>query len=137
MLTHWNAVDLSSGCLLPYWEHVWSRDQNRASLLPYLSLALEILNGADLPCSGMTSPWDFGDGVENECAEALLGAQQRVNGRSLTWYFLQSDGESPHVPPRLSVLRPERREAVVSIVACDTYDFGRGVWTEASLTPMC
>ncbi len=128
VLTHWNAVDLPSGRLLSLWEHVWSRRQTRQTLHPYLSLALEILNAVDLPCSGMTSPWDFGDGVEQEYAEAILSAQRAVNGRTLTWYFLQMDGQSIHLPPRLTVFRPESGEAVVSIVTCDTYDFGRGVW---------
>jgi hypothetical protein len=45
------------------------------------------------------------------------------------------DGESAHVPPKLTVFRPEERDAVVSIVACDTYDFGRGVWRGAEPDP--
>ncbi len=127
-LTHWNAVDLATGRLLPLWEHVWSRQQTRQTLHPYLSLALEIVNAAGLPSTGMTSPWDFGDGVETEYAEAILSAQRAVNGRTLTWYFLQMDGASKHVPPKLTVFRPEAGEVVVSIITCDTYDFGRGVW---------
>ena len=75
VLTHWNALDLQTGRLLPYWEHVWSHDQTHDSLVPYLSLALEILNAVDLPCSGMTSPWNFGEAIEGVYAEALLSAQ--------------------------------------------------------------
>jgi hypothetical protein len=41
-LTHWNAVDLATGSLLPLWEHVWSRQQTRETLHPYLSLALKL-----------------------------------------------------------------------------------------------
>ena len=128
VLTHWNALDLGTGRLLPLWEHVWSRQQTRHSLTPYLSLALEILNNVDLPCGGMTSPWDFGDGVEDDYAEALLDAQRAVNGRGLTWYFLHSDAVAPHVPPRLALFRPEAGEAVVSIVTCDSVDFGQALW---------
>jgi len=79
VLTHWNAIDLATGGLLPFWEHVWSRAQDRRTLLPYLTLALEILNNVDLPCSGMTSPWDFGAGVEDE-QDGLLDAPWRGTG---------------------------------------------------------
>lgn len=135
VLTHWNAIDLPTGGLLPFWEHVWSRQQTYETLLPYLTLALQILNNVDLPCSGMTSPWDFGAGVEDQYAAALLDAQQRVNARALTWYFLHSDGVSAHVPPRLPIFRPQEAAAVVSIVCCDSHDFGRSVWTGGSPQP--
>lgn len=128
VLTHWNAVDLRTGQLLPLWEHVWSRTQTRETLEPYLALALQILGNVDLPCSGMTSPWNFGDGVEDAYAEALLAAQRAVNGRTLTWYFLHSDVSSPRVPPRLQVFRPDAGEAVVSIVCCDASDFAAPLW---------
>ena len=128
VLTHWNAIDLQTGQLLPLWEHVWSRAQSRETLEPYLALALEILGNADLPCSGMTSPWNFGGGVEDAYAEALLGAQRTINGRTLTWYFLHSDVASPLVPPRLQVFRPEAGEAAVSIVCCDASDFAASLW---------
>ncbi|HEY8287253.1 MAG TPA: hypothetical protein VIJ28_22930 [Chloroflexota bacterium] len=134
-LTHWNALDLATGQLLPFWEHVWSRDQDRKTLLPYLSLGLEILDQVDLPCAGVTSPWDFGNQGENEYAEAILGAQQAVHMRSLSWYFLQADSQSAHVPPRLTIHRPEAGEAVVSIVACDRYDFGMGLWSGQAADP--
>lgn len=134
-LTHWNALDLATWQLLPFWEHLWSRRQDRRSLEPYMALGLEILNNCGLPTTGHTSPWDFGDGVEEEYAEAILAAQKRVNGRALTWYFLQFDGVSAHVPPRLTIFRPEAGEAVVSIVTVDTYDFGRGFWSGGEAEP--
>jgi hypothetical protein len=134
-LTHWNALDLRTEQLLPFWEHVWSRQQTRETLTPYMALSLEILANVGFPCSGVTSPWNFGDGVELEYAEAILAAQQAVHSRSLTWYFLQMDGISRLVPPRLPVFRPERGEAVVSIVTCDSYDFGRGVWSGGQPDP--
>ncbi|MDB5060053.1 MAG: hypothetical protein JWO59_3525 [Chloroflexi bacterium] len=127
-LTHWNALDLKTGQLLPYWEHVWSRSQTTETLIPYITLGLEILNNVDIPCRGVTSPWDFGDGVEDAYATAILEAQRAVYGRTFAWYFLQMDGSSPSVPPRLSVFDPAKGEAVVSVVTCDSNDFGAAVW---------
>ena len=135
VLTHWNALDLATGQLLPYWEHVWSRSQDRTTLEPYLTLALQILENVDLPCAGMTSPWDFGDGVEIEYAEALLAAQRALYGNTFTWYFLQMDATSPQVAPHRTVFRPESHEAVVGIVACDAFDFGYAVWHGGAPAP--
>ena len=135
VLTHWNALDLQTGRLLPLWEHLWSREQTHDTLAPYLSLALEILNGAGLPCSGMTSPWNFGEAIEATYAEALLGAQRAVNDRRLTWYFLHSDPQGLNVTPRLQILRPARAEAVVSIVCCDGVDFGQPLWRGEDARP--
>jgi hypothetical protein len=134
-LTHWNALDLRTGQLLPLWEHLWSREQDRHSLTPYLALGLEILKNCGMDCTGVTSPWDFGAGVEEEYAEAILAAQRSVNGTTFSWYFLNMDTESTHVPPRLPVFRPEAGEAVVSIVCCDGYDFGRGLWSGGKPEP--
>jgi len=134
-LTHWNALDLATGQLLPFWEHLWSRDQDRKTLFPYLSLGLEILDQVDLPCAGVTSPWDFGGQVEGDYAEAILAAQREVHGHSLTWYFLQADWLSTHVPPRMTIHRPDAGEAVVSIVACDRRDFGKGLWSGHAADP--
>ncbi len=130
-LTHWNALDLKTGQLLPYWEHVWSRSQTTETLIPYLALGLEILNNVNIPCSGHTSPWDFGDGVEDQYAAAILEAQRQVNGRTLTWYFLQLHGTALFVPPQLSVFNPAAAEAVVSVIVCDSHDFGAGLWRGA------
>jgi hypothetical protein len=127
-LTHWNALDLKTGQLLPYWEHVWSRTQTTETLIPYLALGLEILNNVNIPCSGHTSPWDFGDGVEDQYAAAILEAQRQVNGRTLTWYFLQLHGTALLVPPQLSVFNPAAAEAVVSVIVCDSHDFGARLW---------
>lgn len=123
MLTHWNALDLATGRLLPYWEHDWSRRQNREVFTPYISLALEILNNVDIPANGVTSPWDFGHGVEDEYVPAILAAQQRVNNLALTWYMLDWDGTSRFVSPRVMHLDTESATAVVSIVSGDGFDF--------------
>jgi hypothetical protein len=128
-LTHWNALDLTTGQLLPFWENVWSRDQTRHTFLPHMMLGLEILNNVGLPCTGFTCPWNYGDGVEEEMAEAILAAQKATYGRSIAWYFLHMNDKAAHVPPRLTVFRPKSAEAVVSIETCDRYDFGMGLWT--------
>ena len=39
VLTHWNAIDLPTGNLLPLWENAWSREQDRTTLTPYLALS--------------------------------------------------------------------------------------------------
>ena len=93
------------------------------------------MNNVNLPCAGMTSPWNFGDGVEDEYAEAVLAAQQAVNGRSFTWYFLHMDNVARQVPQRLPIFRPERGEAVISVIACDGRDFGSAAWTDGRPDP--
>src|SRR6185437_5286754 len=102
-LTHWTALDLATGQLLPFWEHAWSREQSRHTLLPHMLLGLEILNNVDLPFTGFTCPWNYGDEVEDELAEAILAAQKATYGRSIAWYFLHMKDKGACVPPRLAV----------------------------------
>lgn len=121
MLTHGHALDLDTGLRLADNEDVWSRRQGVESLTRYLAHAAAILQRAGLDPNGFTSPWSFGSQVEPHYAEAALRAQQQVNRRSLTWYFLASSGRR-RVLPRLMVLRRAAREAVVHIVvACSDY----------------
>lgn len=94
ILTHARAVDLESMTLLAENERDWSRHQTAASMEPYISLALEILNRVGLPAAGVTSPWSFGAEVEEEYGLAIRRAMDRVNGRSQSWYFLHSDNHS-------------------------------------------
>jgi hypothetical protein len=93
ILTHAKALDLDSLALLPENERVWSRHQTAATLTPYISYALEILNAVDLEATGVTSPWDFGIEVEAEYQLAMRTAMQQVNGRSQIWYFLHQENE--------------------------------------------
>jgi hypothetical protein len=120
MLTHFYALDLGSGRFLTENEHDWSQRQSAASLTRYLAHASAILQRVGLDPDGFTSPWAFGEQVEEAMARAALRAQQQVNGRSLTWYFLTIDQRRRRVLPRPMVLRPAAREAVVSIVAGTT-----------------
>ncbi len=132
MLTHWNALDLATERLLPLWEHEWSRRQTRASFTPYLARALEILNAVDLPANGITSPWNFGHGVEDEYVPAILAAQQAVNGLDLTWYVLDWDRGGRYAPPRVMHLDAAAGTAVVSVVSGDGFDFA---WQTQDGTP--
>ena len=91
ILTHARALDLESLSLLPENERAWSRHQNAATMTPYISYALEILNAADLQATGVTSPWDFGIDVESQYRVAIRDAMRQVNGRSQSWYFLHQE----------------------------------------------
>jgi hypothetical protein len=115
MLTHGHALDLDTGRRLAENEDAWSRQQGVEPLTRYLTHAAAILQRAGLEPNGFTSPWAFGRGVEGAYAQAALRAQQSVNGRALTWFFLDAS-ERRRVMPRMMVLRRARREAVVHIV---------------------
>jgi len=117
ILTHNALVDLNSGgfvypCLA---EPIWSQTQNTQTLTPYIARSLQILKQAGFEASGITSPSNFGEQVEDEYARAILDAQMQVNGLSLTWYFLHVDTESPSIQPRLALADKARGQAVVSI----------------------
>jgi len=132
LLTHTRAVDLSSMKLLEVSEHDWSQSQTFETLAPYLTLSLEILKKAGLDAGGVTSPVDFGARVEEDYAMAVLEAVKHVKKTGLAWYFLHTDYESLVVPPRLSYLDREAREAVVSIVASVKDPFWSSMLTDAS-----
>jgi hypothetical protein len=93
ILTHAKAVDLATHTLLSENEREWSTHQAAETLTPYIAEALKILKAVDLPANGVTSPWDFGSKVEPEYQRAILNAQQQVNGRRRSWYFLHQSGE--------------------------------------------
>jgi hypothetical protein len=121
MITHGHALDLDTGRRLPDNEAVWSMRQNAATLTRYLAHAADILQRAGLEPNGFTSPWNFGAEVETAYAQAALHAQQHVNGRSLTWYFL-AFSDRRRVMPRLMIVNRGAGEAVVHIVVgCSDY----------------
>lgn len=93
ILTHAKTLDLDSLTLLPENERVWSRHQTAATMTPYISYALEILNAVDLEATGVTSPWDFGIDVEAEYQLAIRDAMRQVNDRTQIWYFLHQENE--------------------------------------------
>lgn len=97
-LTHNLAVDLQSGEFLPESENAWSQRQNRSTLTPYLERGLRRLKEAGFDATGVTSPWEFGRQVEGEYQAAIVEAQRRVYGRSVSWYFLHMSRERPGYP---------------------------------------
>ena len=119
ILTHNPVVDLGTGGLVypAVAEHTWSQTQKTETLTPYIARALQILKDAGLEATGITSPANFGKEVEEEYARAVLQAQQQVNGRSLTWYFLHTDTQSQPIIPRLTLVDKAQSRAVVSIVS--------------------
>jgi len=117
ILTHNPVVDLRTGGFVypcvP--EHTWSQSQDLETLTSYIARALEILREVGLEATGVTSPVNFGKDVEGDYARAVLQAQRRVGGCSLTWYFLHVEPDKVPVLPEVSFLDEERGEAVVSI----------------------
>ena len=107
ILTHARTLDLNSLTLLPENEREWSRHQTAATMTPYISYALEILNAADLPATGVTSPWDFGIDVEGEYQRAMRDAMRQVNSRSQTWYFLHQEREKTDFQSRVVYQRDD------------------------------
>lgn len=116
ILTHTNALDLSTGKMLPDSEHGWSEKQDEATLTDYFAAAMRILKDAGLPNHGLTQPCTY-YGDESMYARAILGAEKRVNGRKVTHNLLHIDSVGRSVPPRITHLDPEAGEAVVSVWA--------------------
>ncbi len=91
VLTHARTVNLKDFSLLDENERDWASHQTAATLTPYIATALRLLNDAELPATGVTSPWDFGREVEPEYQRAVLDAMKEVNKRGRTWYFLHAN----------------------------------------------
>jgi len=120
MLTHNKAVDLATGEALEDSEKVWSMTQDRTTLTPYISKALEILKSVGITSCGVTSPWDFGIAVEDEYVAAISQAVHDVNGLDTAWYFLRGLRGVKDAKPW--VASEENGRCVVSIPAT-TYDY--------------
>ena len=89
MLTHHKAVDLATGGALPMNERDWASTQDRTTLTPYISKALEILREAGFSPIGVTSPWDFGIEVEDEYEASISRAVCDTCGSNEAWFFLR------------------------------------------------
>lgn len=98
-ITHNLAVDLATGSFLEDGESGWSQTQDRRTLTPYLTRALEYLKEAGFDPTGVTSPWVFGREVESEYIQAIVAAQRAVFGRRLSWYFLHMLHDRPGTKP--------------------------------------
>jgi hypothetical protein len=114
ILTHAKTLDLATHTLLPENERDWSAHQTAETMTPYIAEALRILKSVGLPATGVTSPWDFGSKVEPEYQRAIMNAQQQVNDRRQTWYFLHQSGELSF---QSKVVRRDGDAWLVSIVA--------------------
>ena len=99
MLTHNLAVNLKTGGYFHEGESPWSQKQDRTTLTPYLTKAMEYLKAAGFDATGVTSPWSFGSDVEDEYIAAIVAAQQKVYGRHLSWYFLHTLHDKPASKP--------------------------------------
>ena len=120
ILTHAAALDLETGALLSENERDWSIHQTAATLTPYIAHALQILKDAGLEATGVTSPWNFGQAVEDEYQRAIRAAMRQVSGRGQSWYFLHMDTRETGFLSR--VVWREKDDWLVSVVAqCDDY----------------
>ncbi len=90
ILTHARALDLDTMTPLSINERNWAEEQTAATMTPYIVHALEILQRVGLAPTGVTSPWDFGIGVEEEYRTAIRQAMAGI-GVDQTWYFLHAD----------------------------------------------
>lgn len=115
MLTHAAALDLETMSPLPENERYWAEHQDHTTLTPYIAAALRLLNEAGLEANGVTSPWCFGNTVEEDYRRAIFEAMKQVNGRGRTWYFLHTDAEATQSLSRV-VIR-EGDDWLVSIVS--------------------
>ena len=88
MLTHHNALDLSTAKPLDERENDWSSHQNVQTLREYIVYALSLLKAVGLRATGVTSPWDFGIHVEDAYREAILKAFAEIRPGRTFWYFL-------------------------------------------------
>jgi len=121
MLTHHKAVDLETGAALAMDERVWSRTQNRSTLIPYISKALSLLRDVSIEACGVTSPWDFGIEVEDEYVAAISQAVWDVNSQGTAWYFLRGLHHRANAKPWLAY--DENGRCVVSIPATTSDHF--------------
>ncbi|MDR3688259.1 MAG: hypothetical protein P4L46_02685 [Fimbriimonas sp.] len=137
ILTHTNALDLSTGSMLPISEHGWTELQDEVVLTDYFAAAMQILKETGLPNYGLTQPCTY-VGDESMYARAILAAEKRVNKRKVTHNLLHMDSHSRNVPPRITHCDLDAGEAVVSVWAA-TGDYIWGTQEHgserASLTP--
>ena len=115
MLTHNKAVDLATGGALSMREDEFAATQDRTTLTPYIEKALLLLKEAGFDAYGVTSPWQFGIGVEEEYEVAISRAVFAVTGKREAWFFLRGLRDRPNAKPW--VAREEEGRTLVSIPA--------------------
>ncbi len=99
MLTHYLAVDVATDEVLPIRENEWANTQDRTTLTPYISRALELLKQVGIEASGVSSPWNFGIAVEDEYTVAVMEAVRAVNGYDTAWLFMHCMENRDNVRP--------------------------------------
>lgn len=103
MLSHHKAVDLATGEALSMNERDWASTQDRTTLTPYISKALQILKDAGFSPIGVTSPWDFGIEVEDEYEASISRAVQDICGSNEAWFFLRQLRNTPKARPWIAL----------------------------------
>ena len=103
MLTHHKAVDLATGEALSMNERDWASTQDRITLTPYISKALQILKDAGFSPIGVTSPWDFGIEVEDEYEASISRAVQATCASNEAWFFLRQLRNTPKARPWIAL----------------------------------
>ena len=109
MLTHRTAVDIENRCLLDENEAVWSNHQDRTTLTPYIATALTVLRRAGLEPTGVTSPWNFGEQVEEDYTRAIAAAMEAVCGVKDSWYFCRYFSHEADIRPWIALDEDGRR----------------------------
>lgn len=113
MLTHNKAVDLATGEALEQTEQFWSFEQDRTTLTPYIAKAFSLLQEAGIDSCGVTSPWNFGELVEEEYVQSISQALYDVTGKKNAWYFCRGLPGVPNGRPWIAL--DEKERCVVSI----------------------
>ena len=123
LLTHNRAMNLATMQLSDQREDVWAAGQNEATLRDYIAHALRILHNVGLAPNGVTSPWAFGQEVEEAYRSAIATALRLVCGIKSGWYFLHVEPEARHVAPRVVRLDRQHGTSLVSVASGCGHDF--------------
>ena len=130
MLTHNWAVNLEDGSAMTLNERDWAATQDRTTLTPYITKALELLKTVGFDAFGVTSPWDFGIEVEDEYAAAISKSVFDVTGKTEAWYFLRGLRNTPNAKAWIQL--EEDGRTLVSIPATLTDHTWQTIWTPDS-----
>jgi len=111
----------------------WSNRQKKDSLIRYISHALSLLKDVGFDVYGVTSPWAFGDKVEDAYAKAISDSVFHVSGKKHAWYFLHCLPGKQNIKPWIQYENGDR--FVVSIPTTSKDHFWQTIdTTEASDT---
>lgn len=133
MVTHTWVINTETG--RPYPERTeyfmenwrWTDGKSVDELANYIAYALQILQNADLPCQGMTTPGGFGMRVLPELSQATLEACRAVYPTEIPHYFRHLYTDERSVAPRVeyaSGLDSDDPQCCVSIIGCTGDWFG-------------